>query len=98
MLLAAATGDSRRFGQVWRWTASHLRTPDGLLSWHWDGGHVIDAQPASDADLDAARALLVAAERFGVAGYRHEALRIADGVLGAETVDAAGRPTLVAGP
>jgi endoglucanase len=59
---------------------------------------VVDAQPASDADLDAARALLIAADRFGVAGYRHEALYIADGILGAETIDAAGRPTLVAGP
>src|SRR5207253_4619846 len=74
------------------------RRSSDLLSWRWEGGRVVDAQPASDADLDAARALLVAADRFGVAGYRHEALGIADGILGAETVDAAGRPTLVAGP
>lgn len=98
MLVAAGIGDRRRFDLAWQWAKANLQRPDGLLSWHWDGGHVVDAQPASDADLDAARALLVAADRFGVAGYRHEALRIADGILGAETVDAAGRPTLVAGP
>lgn len=97
MLVAAAIGDRQRFDLAWQWAKANLQRPDGLLSWRWEGGRVVDPQPASDADLDAARALLVAADRFGVAGYRHEALRIADGILGAETVDVAGRPTLVAG-
>jgi endo-1,4-beta-D-glucanase Y len=98
MLVAAAIGDRQRFDLAWQWAKANLQRPDGLLSWRWEGGRVVDVQPASDADLDAARALLVAADRFGVAGYRHEALRIAEGILGAETVDAAGRPLLVAGP
>jgi endoglucanase len=97
MLIAAAIGDRQRFDLAWQWAKANLQRPDGLLSWHWQGGRVVDAQPASDADLDAARALLVAADRFGVAAYRQEGLRIGGGVLGAETVDAAG-PVLVAGP
>src|SRR5205807_2455813 len=64
MLLAAAIGDSRRFDAIWGWTKSNLMRPDGLISFLWKSGHVQDPQAASDADLDASRALLVAACRF----------------------------------
>src|SRR5262249_137105 len=57
MLIAVATGRRSTFERVWRWTRVHLQRPDGLLSWHWQDGKVSDAQPAADADLDAAHAL-----------------------------------------
>lgn len=98
MLVAVAIGDRQRFDLSWHWAQSNLQRPDGLLSWHWQGGRVADPQPASDADLDAARALLLASQRFGAPAYHQEALRIGAAVLAAETVSAGGRPVLVAGP
>src|SRR5581483_10824533 len=56
------------------------------------------AGPAADADLDAARALLVAASRFDDPAYRRAALKIGRGVLATETTRAADKLVLVAGP
>lgn len=98
MLLAAGAGDRERFESAWRWTRANLQRRDGLLSFLWRDGRVQDPQPAADADLDAARALLLAAERFQDDGYRGEGLRIARGILRSETVVVSGRPLVVAGP
>src|SRR6266545_2779995 len=76
MLITVATGDRARFARVWTWTAQHLQRPDGLLSWHWADGHVVDPEAAADADLDAARALVFAAERFDEPSYLDQAQRI----------------------
>src|SRR3712207_2526867 len=64
MLLAAAIGDQRRFDLMWKWTKDNLVQPDGLIAFLWRDGEVVDPKPASDADVDAARALLVASCRF----------------------------------
>jgi hypothetical protein len=64
MLLAAGIGDQVRFEVAWRWAKDNLQRKDGLLAWRWDDGAIVDDEPATDADLDAARALLVAADRF----------------------------------
>lgn len=98
MLLAAAIGDRRAFDLAWRWDATHLEMPDHLSSYHWENGSVVDQNPATDADLDMAWALVVAARRFADPSYRSEGLEIAAGVLGSETVSVAGRLELVAGP
>jgi endoglucanase len=98
MLLAVADGDRRRFDLVWRWTRKHLQRRDGSLSSAWRDGRVQDAQPASDADLDAARALLVASRRFHRPSYRGDALGIGRAVLGRQTTRAADKLVLVAGP
>jgi endoglucanase len=98
LLLAVAAGDKRRFGAVWRWTRANLQRPDGLLSWRWAGGQVIDREAASDADLDAARALLLAARRFREPGYRAAAVRIGRGVLAGETEKVGRHLALLPGP
>lgn len=98
MLLAVALGDRSRFETVWRWTRRELQRPDGLLSWRWVGGGVADHQPAADADIDAAHALLLAGERFDEAVFLKESRRIATGVLDEETIEVGGRRFLVAGP
>ncbi|ROS59544.1 endoglucanase [Frigoribacterium sp. PhB160] len=64
MLVAAAVGDERSFDSIWQWTEDNLVRPDGLLAWQWDDGAVVDDGPASDADVDAARALVVAGDAF----------------------------------
>ena len=98
LLLAAALGDHEHFAPVWEWTSVNLQRPDGLLAWHWSEGRVVDSEPAADADLDTARALLLAADRFGDADYRTEGVRIGNAVLTLETVGTDDGPVLVAGP
>lgn len=80
LLLAVADGDRRRFERIWRWTREHLQRDDGTLSWLWRDGRVRDPLPATDADLDAARALRLAAVRFRRPGYRSAARRIVRGL------------------
>jgi endoglucanase len=100
MLMAAAIGDRRRFDKIWNWTQANLRRPDGLISFLWRDGHVVDPQAASDADLDGTRALLVAACRFNHPGYRREALGLGDAIMKVEVGSATfqGNPVLTAGP
>lgn len=98
MLIAAGIGDHDAFREIWTWTRDNLQRADGLLAWRWDDGAVVDAMPAADADLDAAHALAVAAERFGAPDLRAEAVRMAQAILDHEVVDGAHGPVLVAGP
>jgi endoglucanase len=100
MLMAAAIGDSKRFNLIWEWTKANLRRPDGLISFLWHDGHIVDPQAASDADLDAARALLVASCRFHNGDLRREALALGDSIMRVEVGSAtfAGEPVLTAGP
>jgi endoglucanase len=97
LLLAQVAGDERAVRRVWRWTAAHLQEPSGLLASHADVTHVIDPQPASDADLVTAWAL-ARARGDGAANYRRQARIIANAVLDHETVWPGGRPVLAAGP
>ena len=98
LLVADGLGEPATFTRVWSWTAHHLQRPDGLLSWHWAAGHVLDPMPASDADLDTAWALALAATQFHEPSYAAQARRIADAILAEETVEVGGAPVLVAGP
>jgi endo-1,4-beta-D-glucanase Y len=98
LLLAVAAGDEKRFASVWDWTRTHLQRSDGLLAWRWADGRVVDNQPASDADLDTARALLLAGERFHEPRYREAALDMKRAIVDGETTWAADRTVLVAGP
>ena len=74
-----------------------IRRDDGLLAHRWAGGGVVDADAASDADLDAAHALILAASRFDTPAYRRDGLEIASAILENETVRVGGRLVLVAG-
>lgn len=89
MLAAVAIGDRATFARVWRWTTAHLARDDGLLAWRAG-----DPQSAADADLDAAHALKLAADRWRRADYARASRRIADAMRGAEIRDG----VLVAGP
>ena len=98
MLLAVTANDRARFTSVWTWTRQNLQRPDGLFSWRWRNGRVDDVNPASDADLDIAAALLAASSRFDDESLAAEANRIATAVIDHETVKVANRLVLVAGP
>ncbi|MFJ3028640.1 glycosyl hydrolase family 8 [Curtobacterium sp. NPDC087080] len=86
LLIAYANGDRRTFGAIWSWTQRHLVTDDDLLAWRWtpqDG--VADEQSASDADLDAARALVLAGERWDDERYTTAGKTLASAILEHET-------------
>lgn len=98
MLMAAATDDRQRFERVWTWTKANLQREDGLLSWKWAGGRVVDPEPATDADLDAARALVLAGRRFAEPALTEEGKRLGSAVLDHETAEIGGEMVLLAGP
>ena len=98
MLIAAAAGDEERFDAMWAWTKDNILRPDGLISFLWRDGEVVDPQAASDADVDAARALLAGSCRFDRPGLRKEALELADAFMANETASFQGADVLVAGP
>jgi endo-1,4-beta-D-glucanase Y len=97
LLLAVADDDEQRFARVWEWTRAHLMRDDGLLSWRWADGHVVGSEPAADADLDTARALMLASQRFDEPSYRDAALALKKAIVKGETTWAADRTVLVAG-
>jgi endoglucanase len=98
MLLAVALDDQHQFALAWSWDRQHLQLSDGLFAWHWANGAVLDYGPATDADLDTAWALLLAARRFHNPAYRSQALHVAAGILANETAIVGTKLVLVAGP
>src|SRR5258707_2660802 len=101
MLLTVAMDNRARFDAIWGWARTHLLQPDGTLASRWAGGQVVSTRPATDADLDAAQALVLASERFGRSSYRDQGVRIARAVLSRETASTRSATTplvLVAGP
>ncbi len=98
LLLAVATGNRAKFASIWKWEHDNLQLPDGLFAYHWADGHTVSNSPATDADLDTAWALVLAAQRFGVPAYRTDGLQVAAAILKYETMFNVGRLVLVAGP
>jgi endoglucanase len=99
MLLAETAGNHRKFGRIWAWTRDHLQLGDGLFAWHADpAGTITGQQPASDADLLIAWALL----RYrgpGAAAWHQDGRRVAAAILDHEvTTGPGGMPVLTAGP
>ena len=100
LLRAVWAGDEAIFARVYAWTYGHLsRAPtrgDSLLSWRWglkpDGSMgVLDVNTASDADLDYALALSLAARRGwkpppGFPDYLAESQRVKSAILDLEVV------------
>ncbi|WP_049973532.1 glycosyl hydrolase family 8, partial [Curtobacterium sp. B18] len=99
LLIAYANGDRRRFGEIWSWTKRHLLTDDHLLAWRWtpDGG-VADGQSASDADLDAARALVLAGSSWDESRYTAAGKTMASAILEHETATTDLGTILLPGP
>jgi endoglucanase len=98
MLIAQIAGRPATVRRIWSWTNSTLRRADGLLAFHAAGdGTIASHQPAADADVLAAYALL----RYD--GLHEEAMhadgrRLAKAVLAEESVPLpSGEPIPVAG-
>jgi endoglucanase len=97
LLVAVGLGDRSTFDAVWTWTQNALQRPDGLLSRQWDAGRVVDPSSASDADLDTARALVLAGGRFGDPRYTAAGTALGQAVLDLETVQTGAGRILTAG-
>lgn len=86
MLIAVAVGDEARFRSIWRWTKTHLLRADGVLAWRWADNKVTDDNSAADADLDAARSLVLAGRRFSAPEFTRDGRRLGVAILENETV------------
>ena len=98
MLLAQAAGDQVSFDRIWTWTRTHLQEPNGLFAFRANpNGTVADPQPASDADVLIAWALVrMTGPHAGE--YHREGLRVATSVLEHETAWRGDTLMLAAGP
>jgi endo-1,4-beta-D-glucanase Y len=100
LLRAVWVGDEMVFNRVYAWTYNHLSRArahgDSLLAWRWgrrpDGSWgVLDANSATDGDLDYALALVLA-DRKGwrapphLPDFREEARRVQAAILAREVV------------
>ena len=97
MLRAVWANDRPSFDEVWRWTREHLQVRgDRLLAWRLKGA-VLDRNAATDADQDAALALVLASRRWGERRYLDDARAILADVWAREVIVAGGRPFPTAG-
>jgi endo-1,4-beta-D-glucanase Y/sortase (surface protein transpeptidase) len=98
LLLAVVADDETSFDEIWDWTTANIQREDQLLAWQWQDGSVVDDQPASDADLDAARALVLAADTFGRDDLREAGVTLGDAVLDEMTTETELGRILLPGP
>ncbi len=100
LLRAVYADDQETFNRVWAWTQENLqvRPNDDLLTWQWgpDTG-VIEDFAATDAEEDAALALLFASKSWDEPGYKEDARAILDSMWKEETAEVDGRRVLTAG-
>jgi endoglucanase len=97
MLRSAWMGDRDGFMRVWRWTAQNLLTADGLLASGWRNGTVTSADTTTDADADAALALLMASRRWTDEELLVAGRRLVSAIWRREVVLIDGRPYAGAG-
>lgn len=93
LLRAAWLGDEPTFQRVFDWTERHLRRPDGLYSWRWSpkrGGHVLDANTATDADQEIALALILASRAFERPVFIDRARELLKGIRRHESIQTPG--------
>jgi endoglucanase len=99
MLLAQVSGETSKFRRIWTWTREHLQLSNYLFAFHANAaGKVLSPEPASDADLLIAWALL----RYSgpdAAVYHRDGTQVADAILAHEvSTGPNGVPVLTAGP
>lgn len=81
LLLAVVADEEARFDEIWDWTTENIQREDLLLAWRWNDGSTVDDEPASDADLDAARALVLAGDAFDREDLRADGIALGEALL-----------------
>jgi endo-1,4-beta-D-glucanase Y len=97
MLRAVWLDDKTGFYLAWQWTERNLLKENGLLAWLWKDGEIVDAHSATDADVDAALALLFAGRRWEDPALVEAGTRLAQAVWEHTVVIVDGEPYLTAG-
>ena len=81
MLLSAYNNDKATFAGIWKFTKRNLNSR-GLIPWLYDSNsRVVDANNATDGDLDVALALIVAYKRGWGDGYKTDADALIGNIL-----------------
>lgn len=106
MMRAVWMNDRPTFDKAWDWTQQQLQhSDDALFAWRWgqrsDGSYGVltdqgGQNSASDADIDIAFALLMAANRWQSPGYRDDARPIINSIWEEEVSVIQGKPYLLA--
>jgi endo-1,4-beta-D-glucanase Y len=97
MLRAVWSDDREGFDRAWAWTQAHLLDSRGLMAWLWRDGKIVDAHSASDADTDAAVALLLAGRRWNDQDLLEAGRRMVVAIWEHQVVDVGGVPYITAG-
>jgi endoglucanase len=97
MLRAVWLNDPAGFYRLWHWSQTNLVGPQGLMAWSWRDGAIADAHSASDADTDAALALLMAGKRWQDDGLIQQGEMMIAGIWDHDVTSVGGKPYLTAG-
>ena len=103
LLQAVYMDDRATFDTTWGWAKAHLQTRgDSLMAWKWGQGKdgkigVLNHGSATDAEQDAALALLFASRQWNTSAYADEARAILNSIWRQETAMLGGKRTVVAG-
>jgi hypothetical protein len=95
MLMAVWMDDQDTFDELWQWTSMHLQSDTGLLYLSNEPG--AELQSATEADTDAALALLLAEKRWQDASYGRYARQLIEAIWEHEVIEIKGKPYLAAG-
>jgi endoglucanase len=88
MLLSAALNKSDDFSKLWAFYKARLNG-NGVMGWKYPvacSGNALDSNAASDADVDAAMALIMAAKTFSNSSYLTDAKTLIGSIKKAETL------------
>jgi endoglucanase len=105
MMRAVWMDDQETFQKSWQWTKDNLQRDDSLMAWKFgeieNGRYGIlesigGQNTATDADVDIAFALLMAAGRWKEPSYKWDALPIISAIWNEEVVTINGKPILTA--
>jgi endoglucanase len=98
MLITANLNQSADFGKLWAFYKARLNS-HGVMGWKYPvacTGNAQDTNSASDADVDAAMALIVAAKTFGNSSYLSDAKTLIASIKSSETTSCGGKSLLKA--
>jgi endo-1,4-beta-D-glucanase Y/4-amino-4-deoxy-L-arabinose transferase-like glycosyltransferase len=97
LLRAVWLNDRPAFYSAWSWSQANLVGQDGLMAWSWQDGAAKDEHSASDADTDAAVALLMAGKQWNDPNLIRQGQLMADAIWNQDVVTVDGIPYLSAG-
>lgn len=97
MLRAVWTNDRAHFNQTWQWTQQHLLNSNGLLTSSWKIDGTTSNTSDSNADSDAALALLLAAKQWNDPALQTASQNVIKAIWQHEVVTIQNTPYIAAG-